>query len=222
MRLGSKLVLFSDRPFAGDGYNLYVNTGSTVQYRNHRLMRGCSLGPQPAGKGAHAGTITPGGTYNLPAGFAGQDLVFDVRRFKDDVENETDNYKTAKVTLDGNSDGVSEILGAGSVISQEIIAGGVVKIRFRYFPDPAGIQPDLFRLTRTAGPSLPADITLSVTVLTPAVLEFTTGVLNDASAYTFTIRAENGAVTKDLVTGLSVTADATGPAAPISGSAQAW
>lgn len=222
MRLGSPRAMFSDRPFQGDGYSLYVNIGSRVQYRNHRLLTGLTLGPQPAGKGVRFGTITPGATVSLPAGYAGQDLVFDVRRYKDDVENESDNYRTARVTLDGMSDSISGILGNGQVISQEIIAGGVVKIRIRYFPARDGVQPDLFRLTRTAGPTSPADITLSVTVLRPTVLEFVTGTLSDASAYTFTVRAENGAVTKDLITGLSVTADATGPAAPSSASAQAW
>ena len=222
MRLGSKRVMFSDRPFQGEGYSLYVTPGDTVQYRNLRLLGRRSLGSQPAGKGSRLGTITPGGTVSLPAGYVDQDLVFDVRHFKDDVENETDNFRTARITVDGAGDVVAGILGSGQVISQEIMSGGVVKIRIRYFPARDGVQPNLFRLTRTSGPTSPADITLAVTVLRPSVLEFATGALSDASAYTFTVRAENGAVTKDLVTGLSVTSDATGPAAPSAAEAQAW
>lgn len=222
MRLGNKLELFSDKPFASEGYSLYVNAGDRVQYRNQRLLVGLSLGPQPAGKGARVGTITPGGTYELPAGFAGEDLVFDVRHFKDHVENLSDNYRTARVSVDGSLDPVDGIRGSASVISQEIIAGGRVRIHVRYFPTRDGVQPDTFRLTRTVGPTTPVDTVLSVTVLRPAVLTFLTAVLSDAAPYTFTLRAENGAVAQDLVTGLSVTADATGPTAPSEASAQAW
>lgn len=223
MRLFHPKAIFSDRPYEGEGYNLYVNTGSTVQYRNQRLLSGLFLGPPPsASKGTHVGTITPGGTYDLPPEYANQDLVFDVRHFKDDVENETSNYKTAHVTTDGALDEVSGINGTGQFISQEIMAGGIVRIRFRYFPSTEGIQPDLFRLTRTAGPTSPADVTISLTVLTPTAIEFITGALSDVSPYTFKIVAENGADTKDLITGLSVTADATGPTEPTTASAKAW
>lgn len=221
MRIGNKPALFSDRPFTGDGYSLYVTAGDTVQYRNHRLI-GRSLGPQPAGKGARVGTIAPGGTYNLPLELLNQDVSFDVRRFHKDVENESDNYRTANISIDGSGEGQSTINGHGSIISQEILAGGIVRIRMRYFPARDGIQPNLFRLTRTAGPTSPADITLNITVLTVTGLEFTTTALSDASAYTYTIRAENGATTKELITGLSVNADATGPTAPTAATAKAW
>lgn len=229
-RLKGQKTMYNHHPFTGDGYSLYANVGGTVQYRYRRLLGRKQIGSTQLAFGAtnvlktaRQGTITNGGTWPVPASFNGESAVsFDVRRFKDDVENESSNYRTQTIGIDGSGDGESTIYGSGSVIYNEAQAGGIVIIRMRFYPSAAGVQANLFRLTRTAGPTTPADITVSQSPVAPTVIEFTTAALSDASAYTYTIRAENGATTKDLVTGLSVTADATGPVAPSTATAEAW
>lgn len=228
-RLKCKNTMFNHHPFTGDGYSLYANTGTSVQYRNRRLL--CrqlgtvelDYGATSVQKTARQGTITAGGTWSIPSAFNSQTVTFDIRRYKDEVENETTNYRTVTMDVDGSGDGTSAINGTGTLVATEIQAGGVVILRMRYYRSDNGVQPNLFRLTRTAGPTSPADVTVSQTVVIPAeLITFTTGALSDSSAYTFKIVAENGATTKDLVTGISVTADATGPTAPSTATAQAW
>ena len=229
-RLKTRKTLYNDKPFTGDGYSLYANIGSTVQYRYRRLLNRKQIGSTELAFGATSvlktarkQTIATGGTWAVPASFNGEAAVsFDIRRYKDDVENETYNYRTQTIGIDVGGDGETAIYGSGTVIYNEAQAGGIVIIRLRFYPSATGVQANLFRLTRTAGPTSPADITVSATPVTPTVITFTTAALSDASAYTYTIRAENGATTKDLVTGLSVTADATGPVAPSTATAEAW
>lgn len=229
-RLKTRRAMYNDHPFTGDGYSLYATIGSTVQYRNKRLLCGNPLGTAELDFGATSvlktarqGTIEAGGTWTIPAAYQSQTVTFDVRRYKDDVENATYNYRTATVAIDGSGDLTTAINGTGSLIKTEILAGGIVKIFFRYYRADNGVQPNLYRLTRTAGPTAPADVTVSRTIVTPSdVITFTTGALSDSSAYTFKIVAENDSTTKDLITGIAVTADATGPTAPSTATAEAW
>lgn len=228
-RLKCKNTMYAHRPFDGDGYSLYATIGSTVQYRNRRLLckqlgsAELDFGATNVTKTARQGTITAGGTWTIPAAYQSQTVTFDVRRYKDDVENNTYNYRTATVAIDGSGDLTTAINGTGTHINTEVLAGGIVKISFRYYKADNGVQPTLYRLTRTAGPTAPTDVTVTKTIVVPSeVITFTTGALSDSSAYTFKIVAENDSTTKDLITGLSVTADATGPTAPSTATAEAW
>ncbi len=54
------------------------------------------------------------------------------------------------------------------------------------------------------------------------VIEIDTPALLDSGPYTYKIQASLSAVTDDVLTGVSVTADATGPDAPASATAEAW
>jgi len=244
---------FSDRPFSGDGTSLYATVGTSVRYRNLRVLA------QPrrlARKRSRRGIFIKGTggihdiaatsvlkttridsaadptaqfTTALPADLippSGTQLVtFDVRTYADDVESETDNFRPVTVEIDSSGDGQTQILGRAQVLDHEVRAGGVVRIRFRWLPSLEGTQPDQFVLSRTAGPSSPSDVTQAFGGGTdPVVVEIDTAALSDASAYTFTISAENtgASVSKDVVVGLSVTADATGPDTPTNGGAEAW
>lgn len=229
-RLKCDNTMYNDKPFTGDGYSLYATIGNTVQYRNKRLLCGNPLGSAELDFGATSvlktarrDTVEPGDTWSIPSAFNTETVTFDVRRYKDDVENETYNYRTVTLDIDGSGDGQADIYGTGTLVATEIQAGGIVVLRMRYYRADNGIQPNLFRLTRTAGPTAPADVTVSQTVVTPSdIITFTTGALSDSSAYTFKIVAENDSTTKDLITGISVTADATGPTAPSTATAEAW
>lgn len=229
---------FNDQPFTGQGASLYASIGAAVQYRNVRLVgrgrrrarkhwiKGTTgnhdIAADSVLKTARVASVTYNTaeiTFALPASFASQTAIFDVRHYKDDVENEVSNYRTASVELDSSRDPVTAIHGTAELLSQEPRAGGIVRLRFLFKPALDGVQPTQFVATRTAGPSSPADATVAYSPLSGGrVIEIDTPALSDASAYTYTIRAENGATTKNLLTGISVTADASGPPAPISGS----
>lgn len=222
-------AMFAHRPFEGEGYSLYANVGTSVKYRNTRILCDGVIGSVELAYGAtnvektaRKQEITAGGTYTMPAAFDSQTVTFDVRHFKDDVENETTNYNTATVDIDGSGNTISKIYGTATHIHTEARAGGICKIYIRYKAAKNGIQPKLFRLTRTAGPSAPADVTVSKVVNGQEVIEFITSALSDASAYTFKVVAENDSTTLDIITGLSVTAAATGPAAASTATAEVW
>lgn len=237
---------FTDEPFSGEGVSLYATIGRRVQYRDLRILPGGTRRRRRAGwiKGstgnhdiANAVTKTarvdsvadPGTSINwaLPAAFipgAGtQNASFDVRRYKDHVENESYNFGTITVPIDSAGDGDNQILGSGELISVQIRDDGDVRIRFRYRPAASGIQPTVFKAVRTAGPTSPADV--SITAFEDETdLEIEVPSLSDASAYTYKITAENeaGTITLDVITGIQFTADATGPTAPTDGIAEPW
>ncbi len=238
-RIQSHRSLFNDRPFNGTGTSAYANLGSTVRYRDLRVLHlpkkyprrsADPLGPWIKGQGG-VHDIAAGITKTARRGYAADptasipidvsDLIpatgtaviaLDVRTYKDDVENESDNNRIVTKTIDTSGDEINAILGAATLLDQEVRAGGVVRIRFLWSPSVDGTQPTQFRLTRTAGPSSPPDVVQLYSAGNP--VEILTAALSDASAYTFRITAENGAVTADVLAGISVTADATGPAAP--------
>jgi len=234
-------TVYQHRPFQGSGTSLYATVGSAVQYRNFRVFR--------AVRGSHSAWIkgTAGNhdiaaasvpktarrtsvsdpteelTWDLPAEFASQTVTFDVRRYDTDVENETQNWRTAAVELDANRDDATEILGTATLLNQEVRAGGIVRLRFTYHPHRSGVQPTVFAAIRTAGPTSVVESTVTVAAGTRLV-EIDTPVLSDASPYTYKLQARNSSqtITKDLLTGISVQADATGPPVPTAGVAQAW
>lgn len=226
---------FNDQPFTGQGISLYVSIAGIIQYRNIRLVgRGRRRARKHWIKGttgnhdiANAVTKTARVAsvaypttqivWAIPASYASQTVTFDTRHYKDDVESEVTNYRTLSVQLDANRDPVTAIHGTATLLAQEIRVAGIVRLRLKYEPARDGVQPTLFRASRTAGPSSPADATTTYTA-GQRIIEIDTPALLDSSAYTYKITAENGATTLDVLTGITVWADATGPPAPVSGS----
>lgn len=222
-------TIFNHQPFTGAGVSLYVTAGSSVQYRNLRLIHGSILrgtefdcGGTSVLKTARktfaaspvteiTATIDPSDTYEV-----------DIRTYRDNVENESDNYRTRSVTVDGSGDDTSTIQGTATLLDYEKRDGGIVRIRFQWEPAADGVQPDTFTAIRTAGPTSPANASVTVDAGIRLLVEIDTPVLSDASAYTYKIQASLSAVTADVLTGISVTADATGPAAPSGVTAEAW
>lgn len=239
MRLAKKLrkqnrshIGFNDRPFAGSGLSLYVTVGSTVQYRNLRLIDGNWIRGAVFDFGGTSVLKTARQSYGASplssitvatnSAWLSQTISIDVRTFVDDVENESDNYRIQRLTLDGAGADTSTIRGTATLLNYEQRDGGIVRIRFAWEPAADGAQPDTFTLIRTAGPSSPANIAVTVDAGVRLLIEIDTLALSDASAYTYKIQASVGAVTADVLTGISVTADATGPDAPSDVTAEAW
>jgi hypothetical protein len=234
-RLRTRRALRNHHPFSGSGASLYGTVGTSVVYRLPRLLHGrwligtgglFSIGDARVWKTARLGSATaPAATINasLPAAFADQTATFDVRRFKDHVENLTTNVRTVKVLLDGTISEETAILGTATLLSQEARAGGIVRLRLAWAEASGGTRPTVFRAVRTAGPTSPASVAV-LRSIGQTVVQIDTPVLSDVSPYTYKVVAENaaGSVTADVLTGISVQADATGPPAPASGTAQAW
>lgn len=235
---------FTDAPFTGEGVSLYATVGSTVQYRNLRVLPGGTRRRRRSGwikgtggnhdiansvtKTARRASVASPGTqidWTLPAAFipgAGtQEAVFDVRHYQDDVENESFGFGTQSVPIDSTGEGDTQILGTAELVSVQIREGGDVRIRFVYRPSANGVHPTTFTAIRTAGPTSPADVPITI-YEGQTEIEIDIAGLSDASAYTYKIQAANGATTLDVLTGISFTADATGPAAPTSIAAEAW
>lgn len=241
-RVDSQSGAFNDRPFEGDGVSVYATLGAAVQYRNLRVLpvsrvRRRRNGTIKGSGGNHnlaaasvlktarrTSVANPAATvdYVLPAAFNSQTVTFDVRRYKDDVENQSDNFRTVTVAVDSGGDDATGILGTAVLLSQEVRDSGIVRLRLAYNESADGVQPTVFRASRTAGPTSPAAATASYSP-GQRLIEIDTPALSDASAYTYKITAENaaGTVTLDVLTGITVNADATGPATPTSGTAEA-
>lgn len=238
-RVNNHTGAYNDHPFTGSGASLYATSGTTVQYRAVRVLptsrrrgrygwiKGTSQNHNidatsvlKTTRRASAASPAESIDYTLPVSFASQTVTFDVRQYADDVESEVDNFRTQTITFDGSLEDTTGILGTAELIDTEALAGGIVRIRFRYYEEIDGVQPTQFVAVRTAGPTSPANVTVSYTA-GQGLVEIETAALSDASAYTYKIRAENGSTTKDVLTGIIFTADATGPSAPGSGSAEA-
>ena len=155
-------------------------------------------------------------TWAIPAAYASQTFYADVRKCDQDVENESFDFRPLTITLDAGRDEVTEIKGTATLLDNVQYAAGIVRLRFRYHASRIGVQPDTFTAIRTAGPSSPANapITVSVTAGTSEIFEIDTPALLDTSSYTYRIQASQGATTLDILTGITVNADASGPAAP--------
>lgn len=226
-RVGSTPCVFSARPFEGGGTSLYVNTGDAVQYRRLRVAGGGTLlqgASFPLGTGipktarvAVASDPADSINWTIPPGLYGEAVQVDLRTFRDDVESDADGYGET-VVLDGGGDPILTINATAALLNATLRTGGIVQFRFAYYPAATGVQSDTLSLVRTAGPSSPADVVVSApTVLgTPEVVyvTITTSPLLDTAPYTFKLVASAGAVTADLLTGLTVTVDASGPPAP--------
>lgn len=233
---------YNDRPFEGQGLSLYVTPGDRVQYRNLRLL---ATGRRRHGRRRRA-IKGSGGVHNLAAAsvlktarvahvdhpeteisyplpelLASQTVLFDVRHFRDDVENTSDNYRVPSVPLDAELVPVDAILGTATLLDTEIRAGGVCRLRFRYVPSRDGRQPQQFRAVRTAGPSSPANVTITAR-RGEQIHEIATPALLDSGPYTYKIQALHGGTISDILSGIVFTPDATGPAAPTSATAEAW
>lgn len=250
-RIATPGALFNDRPFAGDGASLYVSAADTpaIVYRKMRVVgRGRRRGRSGWIKGtggvfdiaaasvlktnrvanvASPDTFTDANVWAIPSSMwadPGETVTYyaDVRIHADDVENIISNYSTFEFTIDENGDIVANIKGTATLIETEVRAGGVVRFRFRYDPALDGVQPNQFTLSRTAGPSSPADVSIPYVAGggDDYYLEIDSLALSDASPYTFDIIAEDTitAATLVVIADIQVTADATGPIAPINGS----
>lgn len=230
-RIRTRNAAFNDRPFQGRGASLYVTEGATVRYRNLRILgrrrrrsrshtiKGSGgihdLAATSVQKTARVDSVTyPTAQFDwsIPASLASATVTIDVRTYEDDVENLTDNYRAVTRKLDANRDDDTGILGLLVVLEQSQRDGGVVRLRLRYEPSLEGVQPTEFVAIATAGPTSPADATVSYDG--ERYFEIDTPALSDTSDYTYTIRATNGSTTADLVTGLTVSADASGPPQP--------
>jgi len=234
-RINSPTLVFTDRPFAGSGISIYATAGQRVEYRNLRVLApGRRQRPRTgwikAGtnhnlaadsvrktarrhflEAAAGTTVTPTLDLSQFPELAGGTVAFDVRVFRDDVENETANYGVLRADLDSGFLEVLEIRGVAELLQVEIRAAGVVRFRWRWIPDADSTPPDQFRWLRTAGPTFPPDF---VTAANGAGLyETDSTALDDSAPYTFTLRAEAGSVTLDLLTGIVVQPDASGPPA---------
>lgn len=232
-RVRAPLAIFaSDRPFQGQGLSVYANTGAAVLYRQPRVVmrrhrrhrrfwiksteERLELGADPIPKTlrqtSQAGTASQqlAIPLTLLAGWASSEIVIDVRHYHDDVENLTDNHRAVRVELDGSLDEVQEIRGTAQLLTPEIRAGGIVRLRWRWIAARDGVQPDTFRASRTAGPTSPSDATTAASG--SGLYEVDTPALS-SGAYTYKLTAELGAVTQDVLTGIAFTADAAGPPA---------
>ena len=226
-RAGFRKRVRASRPFAGEGASLYVASGSTdpgadaIRYRNARAgtSRGLYLDVTTPGtdrakttRVASVSAPTAQIDYTIPAALYGKVLRLQVRTFADDVECEVIGG-TRVITIDGSGEQSNDINGTAALTEIEIRDSGTVRLKFRYSAVLSGLQPETFTAHRTAGPSSPTDVAVSyVDGQSLYVIELT-GLL-DSSAYTYKLFATSGVVTKDLITGISFTADASGPTAP--------
>ena len=245
-RVNNRGAIFNDHPFAGAGESLYQSAvDGEIRYRNIRVVPGAHRRRRRGGgikgtAGVHdlaAASVLKTNrvdsvTEPTAAGFSVDTsaisglpgvVTWDVRRFDSHVENETEGYRTVAMELDVNGDEVGTIDGTAVLLGQTQLAGGAVTLRVRFTAARTGTTVARLRATRTAGPSSPADATTTIDG-TSQIVEITTPALSDASDYTYTISAENtgATITANLITGITVTADATGPPAPTAVEAAAW
>jgi hypothetical protein len=236
-RVLNPTAAFNDRPFVSEGWSLYATVGTTVRYRRLCVVgSGRRRRPRTHIKGTAgvhdlaaasvlktARVATGSGsplTYALPAALASQTVTFDVRHWADDVECETDNARTARVDLSAARADATQILGTAYALAPQVRSGGIVRVRAVFVPARTGTTVAQFRLLRTAGPSSPAAVVQTWNGR-DRLIEIDTPALLDSAPYTYTLRAENSGatITADLLTGLSIQADASGPPAPTAGSA---
>lgn len=241
--LGQNLMLI-ETPFTEEGVSLYAASGSSVQYRRPLFLRGCSLGKKQTGGGllalptgsrlrseedldvplartlrvASAASPAAELDYTVPAAWYPGNVALSLRTYQDGIENEDLTVKVVTLNASGEIDASLE--GTAVLLGTQQRDGGVVRIRFSWV-NTGSLTPTSIKLIRTAGPTSPADQTYAY--VGDGTYEIDTTALSDASAYTFKIQmvVASPSTTADVLTGISVTADATGPTAP-TGSALPW
>lgn len=226
MRLILGDIIQVDRPYQGDGVSVYAQVGTSIDYRKPRIFDGPPLRlgdpddyqdfPSTQRVGSESDP-TETHDFSIPASWLPgvgetEQVAFDVRRFRNDVELPSEG--PVVVEIDENGDEVTYIDGTAELLSTTLLAGGDVRLRFRYYASDNGTAPEEFRMTRTSGPSSPSDQTVAYSS-TKKIYEITFESLSDASAYEFDLIAEanSGAVTKTLISPITFTADASGPPA---------
>jgi hypothetical protein len=218
--LQARRRIYSHRPFTGEGVSLYLASGATdpgaaaITYRNDRCDLPQSMRAFRTSKTARVASQaapTESFTFDVSA-YAGLAVRFQLRPYLDDVELEV-SQGTRLLILDGDGDDTSGVLGSLVLLETEIRAGGDVRIKTRYTPSLSGLQPESFTVARTAGPTSPANVLVSYTG-GDTFIDFDYTGLSSASAYTVKIFATVGVATYDLLTGITFTADTTGPSAP--------
>jgi len=233
-RLIPRKFLSGDSPFGGEGVSLYAQNGSSVDFR--RPFHLCSLGVLSIGddtrlklegddgflartlRVASAATPDESLDYTVPGAWYPGQVTLALRTYKDGFENEDLTIKT--VTLNASGEFDASLAGTAVLLSKQQRDGGVVRIRFSWV-NTGTLTPTSIKLIRTAGPTSPADQTYAY--VGDGIYEIDTTALSDASAYTFKIQmvVASPSTTADILTGISVTADATGPTAP-TGTGEAW
>lgn len=205
------------------GVSLYVSAAGVddqqqIQYRNFRPMCGHVLPSgaswDPAVNFLHDAAVsiavspTNEISYALPAAYNGTTFWAQVRTHSNGVENET-LFRPQRITVDGSGNGSGTIDGAALILDTQKRDAGGMRVRFIYLPATTGLAPVTFTISRTAGPTSPADVSTSYI---DGALEYSIDVdsLQDAGAYTFELKATNGAAEKVLAT-VNFTADASGP-----------
>jgi len=222
---------FHHRPFDGLGAALYAAAGdgsieaTAIRYRRRLCPDGglfnvpgptIPFGGESFSKASQAVAIVKSpdtfeGIDVNALGWADQTVWMQVRTHECDVENEQLAGRR-KFVFDSNGDLVAPILGTARLLRSEKRVAGGWRFVFLYLPSPDGGQPDEFALIATAGPTTPDEV---VAPYVRGIVETTLEVagLDDAGAYTFKIVARNDDESADLLTGLDITADASGPPA---------
>lgn len=212
--------IYSHRPFQTEGVSLYLAAGvsdpgaSAIVYRNDRMDLPVSMRAFRTSKTnrvAFQAAPTESFTFDVSA-YAGQSLRLQLRTCLDDAECEV-SQGTRLLTLNGSGNDVTGVAGSLVLLESEVRAGGDVRLRTRYTPSVSGVQPTSFTASRTAGPTTPSNVTVSYSG-GDVYLDFDFTGLSSASAYTFKIFATASATDYDMLTGINVTADTTGPTAP--------
>jgi hypothetical protein len=230
-----KLLPLRNRFEGGPGVSLYLGPAGTddatqIQYRNRRLFNGQVWFPLSTGWNGgqefflHDSIIaqvtcpTEEITYSLPVAYTDTTFWLQLRTFAGGLENPSI-YAQQRITVDSDQEQADSIDGSAFVTAIQKRDAGGLRVRFEWIPAITGIQPTQFTLSRTAGPTSPSDVSVTASGLF-LYYEIDMASLQDAGAYTFALKAVNGAITKTLST-ISFTADASGPAAVTSLAAEA-
>ena len=222
--------MLNELPFQTTGTSLYVSLGSAVQYRRFRVR---SSRPPIRGTGRANYSHWPktlrrdfvadaavAFNWALPATMFGQTIAVDVRRCENGIESESTGFRVLNLAVSGGGDGLPAIVGYAIALEAQPLAGGIVVLRWMWIPGLAGVAPTQFRVVRTSGPTSPTD--LLVTYDGGRLVTAETVALNDSAPYLFNIVAENGAVTKTVLTAYAVQADASGPPAVSGVTTREW
>lgn len=221
---GRRIVLTA-RPYQGstEGASLYVGTPdeNSINYRRNK-----SVSPGQPFRTVGTKTITPGAAgsipktrrvafvtnptqtinYTLPAALVGVPVAFQVRTFRDDLENEQI-YRPVVTGTDGSGNQSDTIQGTATILDPIKLDGGGVRVKFVFTASAYGIQPTQFALVQTAGPgSLPDAVITAAGSLNSIDIAG----LTNATAYGWNLQARNGAVSV-VLGAVTFTADSAGP-----------